>query len=331
MTKSITALFVALTATAANALPCAFIPWIQYGNAAVRKHPTVPAYLFEAAKVKVDADGAPNAYHPADIGLHCTRGTGFRGLDCPANAGYETGVRVRRYAIGKTREDPATDLGEMALTAFPEEMEPAFIINAASARPTFVSLVAGKGGFKLLTQIAVPKTQQSVVVALECFRDPNPSWLRRPPALVHDRQDPSRSFIVFSRVRLNDMAKKEFAPAAWLELAVATLANGQCSGVQESTFPAFFEGFIASDELAAAAAAKESNNADVGDARSAFGRFAERVRGGQMVLADVTGDGVPDLVQISRMPRTLHFRTALLAGRIDASGLHFHELAKSRP
>lgn len=55
--------------------------------------------------------------------------------------GYETGATVRRYAIGKTREEPATDLGEMALTAFPEAMDPAFITNAASANPTFVSLV----------------------------------------------------------------------------------------------------------------------------------------------------------------------------------------------
>jgi hypothetical protein len=246
--------------------------------------------------------------------------------------GYETGATVRRYAIGKTREDPATDLGEMALTAFPEAMEPAFITNAASASPTFVSLVTGNGGFKLLAQTAALKGEQSAAVAQECFRNPDPSWLRRPPALVQDRQDASRSYIVFSRVRLNDMKNKEFAPAAALEVAVATLANGACSGVQEGAFPAFFQGFAAADEMAAAAAAaKEPIDAHVDEARDAFGRFAERVRGGQMVLADVTGDGVPDLVQIAKMPKTLSFRTVLLAGSIDASGLHFRELAGSRP
>ena len=50
-----------------------------------------------------------------------------------------------------------------------------------------------------------------------------------------------------------------------------------------------------------------------------------------MVLADVTGDGVPDLVQIAKMPKTLRFRTAVLVGSIDASGLRFRELAGSRP
>ena len=246
--------------------------------------------------------------------------------------GYEAGATVRRYAIGKTRGDPATDLGEMALTAFPEAMEPAFITNATAASPTFVSLVTGKDGFKLLAQTAAPKGEKSAAAALDCFLNPDPSWLRSPTALVQDRQDASRSYIVFSRVQLNDVEKKAFAPAAALELAVATLTNGTCSGVQEASFPGFFEGFVAADELtAAAAAAKEPSDAHIGQARDAFGRFAERVRGGQLVLADVTGDGVPDLVQVAKVPGTLRFRTAVLAGNIDASGLRFHELAGSIP
>lgn len=246
--------------------------------------------------------------------------------------GYETGATVRRYAIGKTREDPATDLGEMGLTAFPEAMEPAFITNATATTPTFVSLVTDKDGFKLLAQTAAPKGKQSVAAALDCFRNPDHSWLQRPPALVQDRKDTSRSYIVFSRVRLNNVENKVFAPAAALELAVATLANGACSGVQEAAFPAFFEGFAAAEELAAAAAAtKEPSDAHITQARDAFGRFAERVRGGQMVLADITGDGVPDLVQVAKIPKTLRFRAAVLVGNLDASGLRFHELAGSRP
>jgi hypothetical protein len=45
-------------------------------------------YIFVTDEVKVDADGAPNAYHQDDVGLHCTKGVGFKGLDCPANGGY---------------------------------------------------------------------------------------------------------------------------------------------------------------------------------------------------------------------------------------------------
>lgn len=44
------------------------------------------SYFFRTGNHKVDADGAPNAYHPADAGKPC-RGPGL-GLDCPANAGY---------------------------------------------------------------------------------------------------------------------------------------------------------------------------------------------------------------------------------------------------
>lgn len=246
--------------------------------------------------------------------------------------GYEDSATVRRYALGKSREEPAVDLGELTLPSFPEAMEPAFLINAASDKPAFVSLVAGKDGFKLLAQTAVRKGEQSQVTTLECFRNPDPSWLQRPPALVQDRQDGSQSYIVFSRVRLNNIENKEFTPAATLEVAVATIKNGACAGVREAVFPAFFERFAAEKERAAAlAVAKEPSEAHIGEAREAFGQFAERVRGGQMVLADITGDGVPDLVQVAKMPRTLQFRAPVLRGSIDASGLHFQELVGSRP
>lgn len=70
------------------ASPCAFQSWDDYrGTKLIRDVPS-GAYIFTTLAVKVDADGAPNAYHPNDIGLHCTNGVGFKGLDCPANAGY---------------------------------------------------------------------------------------------------------------------------------------------------------------------------------------------------------------------------------------------------
>ncbi len=242
--------------------------------------------------------------------------------------GYETGAMVNRFSIGKTREDPAVDLGEMALTDFPETMEPAFVINAASAAPTFVSLVAVNEGFTLLTRTAAPKGEQSKASGLECFKNADASWLLRPPALVPDRSDERRNYIVFSRVRFKSADSKAFEPAAALEVAVATLDGTECSGVQVAAFPDFFEGFAETDELAAAAAvARDASDANVNKAKIAFGRFAERVRGGQMVLADITGDGVPDLVQIAMM-RTLQLRAALLVGSIQASGLRFCEFPR---
>ncbi|HLD68573.1 MAG TPA: hypothetical protein VJA19_21335 [Pseudomonas sp.] len=246
--------------------------------------------------------------------------------------GYETAATVRRYSIGKTRADPAIDLGERVLTAFPETLEPAFITNATSASPTFMSLVAGKDGFQLHTQTAAQKGGQSSSATLACLGNAHTSWLQRPSFLVQDPQDAGRSYIVFSRVRLNDEQNKAFAQAAVLEVAVATLANGACFGVQESSFPKFFDGFAAADEQAAAvalavavAAGKGPGDAGIDLAKEAIGPYAERVRGGQMVLADVTGDSVPDLLQIALMPSAPFFRAGLLVGSIDASGLRFRK------
>jgi hypothetical protein len=47
------------------------------------------AYFFATTHQRVDADGAPNAYHPSDVNGTACPATG-RGLDCPANAGYRS-------------------------------------------------------------------------------------------------------------------------------------------------------------------------------------------------------------------------------------------------
>lgn len=121
-------------------------------------------------------------------------------------------------------------------------------------------------------------------------------------------------------------------PSATLEVAVATIKNGACTGVREAAFPTFFERFASEKERSAAiAVVKKPSDDNIGVARENFGQFAERVRGGQMVLADITGDGVPDLVQVAKMPKTLQFRAAVLRGSIDASGLNFQEIVGSRP
>jgi hypothetical protein len=45
------------------------------------------AYAYVTTHAAVDADGAPNAYHPADRGKDC-RNDPHIGLDCPGNAGF---------------------------------------------------------------------------------------------------------------------------------------------------------------------------------------------------------------------------------------------------
>jgi hypothetical protein len=56
---------------------CSFAPWSDYKGDRILSHPTQSAYIFATSHKAVDADGAPNAYHPND-----------KGLDYLANAGY---------------------------------------------------------------------------------------------------------------------------------------------------------------------------------------------------------------------------------------------------
>ncbi len=67
---------------------CNFNPWTTYRDDRLYINGENTAYAFRSSHIHLDADGAPNAYHPDDMALHCTRGEGFKGLDCPANAGY---------------------------------------------------------------------------------------------------------------------------------------------------------------------------------------------------------------------------------------------------
>ena len=63
---------------------CRFEPWMKYRE--VQLYRMSQIYGFVTDYKTVDADGAPNAYHPDDVGSPC-RSHG-KGLDCPQNAGY---------------------------------------------------------------------------------------------------------------------------------------------------------------------------------------------------------------------------------------------------
>lgn len=65
---------------------CPFVPWTSYKGVDVYRTPDEKAYLWVTARTSIDADGAPRAYHPEDVGRPC--GRSGAGLDCPANAGY---------------------------------------------------------------------------------------------------------------------------------------------------------------------------------------------------------------------------------------------------
>jgi hypothetical protein len=81
--------------TAAGAQPppappaCPFSAWTTYEGLALRRTGDTNAYFYATSHQRVDADGAPNAYHPSDVNGTACPATG-RGLDCPANAGYRS-------------------------------------------------------------------------------------------------------------------------------------------------------------------------------------------------------------------------------------------------
>jgi hypothetical protein len=67
-----------------------FQPWRDFPEAKFKgtrlwRDPASGAYCYVTAHSRVDADGAPNAYHPDDLGR---RRPPFLGLDNPANAGW---------------------------------------------------------------------------------------------------------------------------------------------------------------------------------------------------------------------------------------------------
>lgn len=76
MTKGLLSAFWLSAATSASAT-CSFESWLDYEGDHLFTHPTRAAYIFVTSHKAADADGAPNAYHPEDIGL-----------DYLANAGY---------------------------------------------------------------------------------------------------------------------------------------------------------------------------------------------------------------------------------------------------
>ena len=79
--------------------------------------------------------------------------------------GYDAGAALRRFVLND-REHRATDLGQLNLTAFPEQMEPAFLLDGATDKPSFLSLVEKKGGFRMVINTAVPPGMQSGAAVL---------------------------------------------------------------------------------------------------------------------------------------------------------------------
>src|SRR6185312_5194722 len=71
---------------AAAAPACPIDQGFHYLGQTVLQRDAGEPWAFATDEKVVDADGAPNAYHPADVGADC--GHEGVGLDCPVSAGY---------------------------------------------------------------------------------------------------------------------------------------------------------------------------------------------------------------------------------------------------
>lgn len=240
--------------------------------------------------------------------------------------GYEEGASLRRYAFGKTRTAPATDLGELKLTEFSESMEPGFFSDSESGDLSFISLATEGTKFQVIETTAVASGDKSGVRKFECFKDSDKSWLQRPAAMIRSKKLPANRYVVLSRVITNNATEMVFPLAATLEIQVASVVDGKCSEVFKEGFSTFYRDFASGPEKTDTAnISQKSSDKRKEKALEAYGRFAERVRGGQLVLADVNGDGVPDLVQIARLsePKAYDLRIALLIGAEEDGKLSF--------
>lgn len=137
---------------------CPYATWTDYRGTTLLKHPSAKAYLYASSEVKVDADGAPNAYHPDDVGLNCRTGTGFKGLDCPANAGY-----------------PNASWWRDALVADPDNANRAFVQPGGPFAGFFVSMTSLEDPAKAKTNPAryVDSTAVPYIVFPRSFYEMN--------------------------------------------------------------------------------------------------------------------------------------------------------------
>ena len=82
-------LMMALWTASALAAECPFKAWQTFKGTQLYRIGEAGAYFYGTDYAAIDADGAPNAYHPDDVGKPCL--STHTGLDCPDNAGYPHG------------------------------------------------------------------------------------------------------------------------------------------------------------------------------------------------------------------------------------------------
>jgi len=110
---------------------CNYQEWQQYQDTTLYHHQDKDAYFYVTDHIGIDADGAPNAYHPNDVGFSCMGTHPFKGLDCPANAGY-----------------PKSTWWQNVLVADPKDKSKAYVQDSGQFAGYFVSKTAFRDASK---------------------------------------------------------------------------------------------------------------------------------------------------------------------------------------
>ncbi len=96
-----------------------YVPWDAYPGATIVRKTDGSAYAFKLTSIAIDADGAPNAYHPDDVANGCKKSAVYKGLDCPQNAGYPNDTKSWPGVIVADPNDPSKGYVQPATSACP--------------------------------------------------------------------------------------------------------------------------------------------------------------------------------------------------------------------
>lgn len=239
---------------------------------------------------------------------------------------YKETATVLQYTTGDTPKDPAKKLNEFKITNFNESMEPAAIIHTNTEIEEFLSIeTKHEKLYTTLTKaIQPPNAQIPKQKKLNCFSGLPASWLYRPFFVATPSNNNSTSYIIATRTLFDFNETSPQHLKANLQIAIASIKNSQCEAPQIISAPSFFKDFSIEEKLTSA---RNKPNEPTDNFTGHAANYVASIRGSQMVLADVNGDDIPDLIQIARSKDQKNFSVGILIGEIENSKLTFHEFS----
>ncbi len=76
---SLLLLWVSIGVSLLSGAPCSAVPWQTYQDTQLFRFPATGLYFYSTTRIAIDADGAPNAYHPENRGSDDLKNAGYPG------------------------------------------------------------------------------------------------------------------------------------------------------------------------------------------------------------------------------------------------------------